>query len=440
MPDLLIQGATILTMNENRETLAPGYLAVEGNAISALGPGEPPPEIQAAKKVMDGSGKLLIPGLVNAHTHLAMTLFRGYADDMPLMDWLEKKIWPVEMGLKAEDVYWGAMLGAVEMIASGTTCFNDMYHFFEATARAVADSGIRSCLSGVLLGFLPNAEERMERAIDFVAEWRGAAGGRINVMLGPHAPYTCPDWSLEKIARAASELGVGIHIHLSETRKEVEESLQTRGKTPVAHLEGLGLFQNRVLAAHCVHVTDEDIAILAERRVGVAHNPGSNMKLASGVAPVPKMLKRGVMVGLGTDGAASNNNLDMLEEMRLAALLHKLEGGDPTLLPAYQALEMATRGSARALGLADEIGSLEPGKKADLVLLDMMQPHLWPPHSMVSHLVYAARSSDVDTVVIDGKVVMEGRRFTEIDLGYVLARARETAERLVGVRGGLAAR
>ena len=432
MLDLLIMGATILTLNERREIFNQGYLAVEGNSISHLGPGEPPEELRTAKNTIDGTGMLLIPGLVNAHTHLSMTLLRGYADDVPLMEWLQNKIWPVEMRLKSEDVYWGAMLGAAEMIASGTTCFNDMYHFFEATAKAVADSGIRASLSGVLLGFLPDSEERLMKALDFVKEWKGAAGGRINVMLGPHAPYTCPDWSLEKISRAASELGLGIHIHLSETRKEVEESLQARGKTPVAHLEEIGLFQNRVLAAHCVHVTDEDIEILANRGVGVAHNPGSNMKLASGVAPVVKMLNKGVIVGLGTDGAASNNNLDMIEEVRLAALLHKMEGADPTALPAYKALEMATRGSARALGLGNEIGSLEVGKKADMVLIDMRKPHLWPPHNLVSHLVYASRSSDVDTVVIDGKVVMEGRQFTHLDIERIMARAWEAADRLVG--------
>ena len=430
MSSLLIRNAVIITMNDRKEVLPEASLLVKDSEIAGLFPaGEPLP---AADRTLEAKGKVLLPGLINAHTHCAMTLLRGYADDMELMAWLRTRIWPLEMKLTEEDVYCGSLLGIIEMIRGGVTCFNDMYHHFEGTARAVKDSGFRANVSGVLLGFLPNAEQKLEEAIAFAGEWRGRANGRVVTMLGPHAPYTCPDPLLAKVIAGARQLGAGIHIHISETREEVEESVSLHGLTPLRRLDRLGLFDgNGVLAAHCVHVDEEEIELLARGRAGVSHNPGSNMKLAAGIAPVPRLLKAGVPVGLGTDGAASNNNLDLLEEARLAALLHKVGSGDPTVIPAYQALEMATRQGARALGLADKVGQIEVGLKADLILLDFDQPHLWPPHNLVSHLVYSARASDVRTVIVDGQPLMIDGVLQTLDQAAVMQEARERVQRLL---------
>jgi 5-methylthioadenosine/S-adenosylhomocysteine deaminase len=322
------------------------------------------------------------------------------------------------------------MLGIAEMLRGGTTCFNDMYHFFDATAQAIADSGIRGCPSLVLLGFLPSAENDLSRALELAKEWQGKGEGRVMPMLGPHAPYSCENSYLEDVVKAAKGTGLGLHIHLSESRREVEECLQTHRKTPIAKVAEAGVFECPTLAAHCVHATYDDIGILSHFGVGVSHNPGSNLKLASGFAPVLEMLGQGVKVGIGTDGAASNNNLDMFEEMRLAALLPKATSGDPTALHAQQALEMATLGSAMALGLDKDIGSLEVGKKADLILLDFRQPHLVPRHDVISHIVYSARASDVHTVIVDGKVLFQGR-FTTLDEDKVCAEASRRAFSLV---------
>ena len=407
MGSWLIRGATVVTADENNLVLPKADLLIQGSEIGGLWPSDQTPTGIAAERTLDADGMVLLPGLINTHTHAAMTLLRGYADDMELKPWLQERIWPLEMKLEADDVYWGTRLGIAEMIRGGVTCFNDMYHFFAAAARAVVDSGIRGVISGVLLGFLPNAEENLKRAIAFAEEWRGAGDGRLVTMLGPHAPYTVPNPLFEKVIAAAQETGVGIHTHLSETASEVQDSLRDHGVTPVRRMHDLGVFAvHPVLAAHCVHLTDEDIEILVANRVGIAHNPGSNMKLASGVAPVPRLLAAGAVVGLGTDGPASNNNLDMIEEMRLAALLHKVNTGDPTVVHARQALAMATRGGAAALGLGDMIGQIRVGLKADLALLDFRQPHLQPRHDVVSHLVYSARAGDVRTVFINGEPVM----------------------------------
>jgi 5-methylthioadenosine/S-adenosylhomocysteine deaminase len=433
MYDILISGATIVTVG-SKGMIERGYLGIEGQRIAVVGEGSPPADCRGAR-VIEAEGMVVMPGLVNAHTHLAMTLMRGVADDMDVLTWLEKRIWPMEAKLTYEDCYWGGMLGIVEMLRGGTTCFNDMYHFFDATAQAIADSGIRGCPSLVLLGFLPSAEKDLQRALELADQWADGGDGRVVPMLGPHAPYSCDSGYLRDVARAAKQRGMGLHIHLSESRKEVEEFVQTHGKTPIAEAADDGLFDCPTLAAHCVHATSDDIRILADRNVGVSHNPGSNLKLASGFAPVVEMLERGVKVGIGTDGAASNNNLDMFEEMRLAALVHKATSGDPTAVPASKALEMATLGSARALGLEKEIGSLEVGKKADIILLGFRRPHLNPRHDVVSHIVYAARADDVHTVIVDGKVVWDGE-FVGLDEEAIIGKASEQAFSLLARAGG----
>ena len=428
----LIRDATIVTMDDDRRVLPAADLLIEGSDIAGIfASGEARPDLPP-DHIVDASGMVALPGLINAHTHCAMTLLRGYADDMELMPWLEKRIWPVETKLEADDVYWGTLLGIAEMIRGGVTCFNDMYHFFEAAARAALDSGMRAVVSGVLLAFLPDAEERLDYAIKFAREWRDRGDGLLLTMLGPHAPYTVPNHFLDRVIEGAQEVGVGIHIHVSETQGEVEESRRDYNQTPVERLSEIGLLDvTPVAAAHCVHLTEGDIETLVQKRVGISHCPGSNMKLASGVAPIPKLLEAGAIVGLGTDGPASNNNLDMLEEARLAALLHKTHTGDPTVVPAYTALEMATRGSAEVLGIADRVGRIEPGMKADIAVLDFQQPHLFPAHDVVSHLVYAARAGDVRTVFINGRPVMLDGKLLTVDEEEVYGRVRDRLKRLI---------
>ncbi len=426
----LIRDVTVVTMDDERRILPSADIAIEGAEVTGIWPTGDAPDGGAARQTIEADGMVAIPGFVNAHTHCAMTLLRGYADDMPLMPWLQERIWPFEMKLQEDDVYWGTLLGIAEMIRGGVTCFNDMYHFFEAAARAVCDSGMRGVVSGVLLGFLPNADDLLDTAIGFAKQWKHAGDGRLLTMIGPHAPYTVADKLLTRAIDGARDAGVGIHIHVSETASEVEDSIREFGRTPVQRLKEVGLFDVQpVLAAHCVYLSDDDIATLVEKRVGIAHCPGSNMKLASGIAPVPRLLKEGAIVGLGTDGPASNNNLDMIEEARLAALLHKVEGNDPTLVPAYEALEMATRGSARALGIGDQVGQIKPGMKADIALVDFNQPHLFPRHDVVSHLVYAARAGDVRTVFINGQPVMRDRQLLTLDEEEIFAQVGERLKR-----------
>jgi 5-methylthioadenosine/S-adenosylhomocysteine deaminase len=367
-----------------------------------------------------------------------MVLFRGYADDLMLQEWLTTKIFPIEARLTSDDVYWGTLLACAEMIKSGTTAFADMYFFMDEAARAVRESGLRASLSVGMGSSAGGADGPdgfgtvLERGAALCETWNGAAGGRITTMLGPHAPYTCSAPFLSAVSRRAGELGVGVHTHVSETFREADEIRSTCGMSPVEYMESSGLFDVPTLAAHCVAVSDDDINILAKHGVRVAHNPGSNMKLASGVAPVEKMLEAGIAVGLGTDGAASNNNLDIVEEMRLAGLLHKVTRLDPTAVPAHVCLEMATIGGAACLGLADCIGSIEIGKRADIVLLDFKAPHLSPAGiaDPVSHLVYAASGADVSAVVVDGCVLMDDRKLITLDECEIMAEVERRAARL----------
>ena len=426
---ILIEIGSIVTMNEYNRVMEKAYLIIEDDKISAIVLGQPP--AGSYDQRIDATNHLVIPGFINTHTHAAMTLLRGYADDLPLMEWMETKIWPLEDKLGAEDIYWGSMLAIVEMIKSGTTCFSDMYFFMDQTAKAVEETGIRAVLSRGMVGVGPQADTAIEESRALVSEWSGRGDGRITFMLGPHAPYTCPPEYLQKVMQLADELKVGLHIHIAETKGEFENIKQTYGRTPVAHLESLGLFNYPTLGAHCVHLTEEEIDILARYKVGVAHNPESNMKLASGIAPVPQMLKAGISVGLGTDGASSNNNLDMLQEMRSCALLHKVNQSDPTVLPAYQALEMATVNGARALRL-ENTGTLAAGQKADVILVSLKEAHMIPRYDLIANLVYSAQASDVQTVIINGKIIMQDRVIKTFDEAEVLEQAKKTAQRLVG--------
>ena len=420
----LIKNATVLLPDG---TTPVANIAITDDRIAAVGD---VPENFQADKVIDGTQHFAIPGFVNAHTHASMTLLRSYADDMKLMDWLQQKIWPIEAKMRNEDIYWGAMLAAVEMIQGGTTTFADMYGpDMEKVAEVVEESGLRAVLSRGLIGVVPDADEKLAENVTLFKNWHQRAEGRITVMFGPHALYTCPPDYLKKIAAKAQALGAEVHIHMSETVGEIENCLKEYGKRPFAHVASTGLFENGTLAAHCVHLDDEDIDIIKKYRIRVAHNPGSNMKLASGTAPVPRLLEEGICVALGTDGASSNNNLDMLDEVQLAALMHKVHTLDPLAVPALTAVKMGTEYGAQALSLHD-VGRLQAGDKADIVLFSMHGAAWTPCHNPVSLLAYAAKSSSVDTVMVDGKLLMENGALTTLDEERILFEAQKVADRL----------
>jgi 5-methylthioadenosine/S-adenosylhomocysteine deaminase len=427
MADIIIKNAYILTMDPDARDMKNGTVVIEDGRITEIGEKTK----ERAETVIDAKGSVVMPGLVNTHTHAAMTLFRGYADDLQLAEWLEKHIWPAEAQLTAGDVYKGSLLACLEMIRSGTTSFADMYFFMDETAKAVEASGLRASLSHGLIELWneEKGETDLKEGKRFVRAWQGAADGRIKTMYGPHAPNTCSDEYLAKVKEAARKDGTGLHIHVLETEAELLAMKERYGKCSVHMLDDIGFFGPDVLAAHCVWLSDGDIEILRERGVNVSHNPISNMKLASGTAPVYKMLERGVNVSLGTDGCASNNNLDLFEEMKTAALLHKLSTGNPTALPARQVLKMATVNGAKALGT--ETGILKVGMKADMIIVDMKKPHLTPCFDVPSQLVYSAGGSDVRTTIVDGKVLMDDYRVLVLDEQKVIEEAQKAAKELV---------
>ena len=426
---------TAVTCNADFEVIEDAAIHIEDGRLRYVGPGSSAPEF-AADEVWGGSHLVVMPGLINTHTHSAMTLLRGYADDMALEPWLQEKIWPFEKHLTADDVYWGTLLAIAEMARGGTTCFADMYFFNDAGLRAMLESGIRACPSAVLLGFLPGADAKIAAGLEWASAMRGAGDGRIVPLMGPHSLYTCnrPQW--EKIIEGALAHGLAITTHAAETRHEVAQITAEWGQSPIATLEQIGALQVPLLAAHCVYTDERDREIMAARGLKVAHNPQSNLKLASGIAPVADYLRRGITVGLAPDGTASNNNLDMWEELRLAATLHKATTGDPTVVSARQALEMATSGGARCLGLEGQTGSLEIGKKADLAVLDFDRPHLTPRHNVVSHLVYAAGAADVVGTMVDGRWLYRDGEFKTLDVRDTCAKANAAATRLVAAASG----
>ena len=378
---------------------------------------------------IDGRGKFAVPGFINAHTHASMTLLRSYSDDKALMDWLNKDIWPIEAKMNNRDIRAGAELAAVEMIKSGTTTFADMYGpNMEEVAQVVEKSGMRGVLCRGLIGVF-NGDEKLATNVELFKNWHGAANGRIKVMFGPHAIYTCPPDYLKKVAKTAAELGAEIHIHMNETQDEINGCVKDYGKRPFEVVAETGLFDLGTLAAHCVYLSDNEIEIIKAKKIRVAHNPGSNMKLASGIAPVPRLLRESVTVGLGTDGASSNNNLDMLEEIKLAALLHKVDTLNPLEIPAFEAVKMATEYGAAAVGI-ENIGKLEAGYKADIVLFDMSGADWQPCYNPVSLMVYSANSSSVDTVIVDGKILMQNRELKTLDEEKIIAEFNACANRL----------
>ena len=386
-----------------------------------------------AEVVIDGEKKVLMPGLVNTHTHLSMSLLRGLADDLPLDTWLNDYIWPVEANLAGEYCYAGALLSCIEMIKSGTTTFNDMYFFMDDVAKAVDEAGLRGmlCHGMIDLGDEEKRNAEFKETERIIEKCHNTADGRIKVAFGPHAPYTCSEELLVGVREKADKMGLKIHIHVSETEFEVQQVTEAHGARPFEYLNEIGFLGSDVIAAHAVWLSDKEMGIIKEKEVSLSHNPSSNMKLASGISPVSKLNNAGVNVSLGTDGAASNNNLDMIEEMKTAALLQKVNTMDSTVLPAEQVFEMATISGAIALGLQDEIGTIKAGKKADLVLLDMKTPHLTPFRHPMSHLVYAAKGSDVDTVICNGEILMQEKELKVLNEAEVIGLAEEAAKELL---------
>lgn len=410
---ILIKNVNLIPMSEKREVIENTNIYIQDGKIVHIG--EIKKELEVTR-VIDGKNKVVMPGLINSHTHLGMSLLRNFADDLPLHDWLTKKIWPIEAKLTSKDIYWGSLLSMVEMIQGGTTAFCDMYFSMEEVGKGLEESGIRGVLTRGLIEEQGQSQIKLNETKELYKNWHGKGNGRIKVMVAPHAPYTCsPDFLLEAL-NLAKELDTGIHIHLSETKKEVEDSFNIHGKSPIRHVYDLGIFEVPTIAAHCVHVDDEDIEIMKEKNVSPVNNPSSNLKLASGFAPVEKMLKRGIPVALGTDGFSSNNNLNMFEEINLAAIINKAVNMDAVSVPAKSALEMATINGAKALQWHNEIGSIEVGKRADMILIDMDKPHLYPQHNIISSLAYSVQASDVDTVIVDGKIIMEKREIKTLDV------------------------
>ncbi|KIX15554.1 amidohydrolase [Dethiosulfatarculus sandiegensis] len=432
MHDLLVKNGAILTMDRHGTQIEKGSVLISEGRIAWCGPEKDQPA-DGASRELDAGGGLILPGLINSHTHAAMTLLRGLADDLPLETWLTDHIFPAEQNLTAEAVYWGSMLAALEMIRNGVTSFCDMYLFAPQAARAADQAGLRAVIGEVIYDFPSPSYGELENGFALTRELirNYKDHPRITGAVMPHATYTCSPPLLEKAGQICGDLDADMNIHLAETKVETQGIVEKYGKRPLEHLKGLGLVNNRLWIDHGVDLNHQEIELLAEAGVRVAHCPESNMKLASGVAPLDEMLARGVAVGLGTDGCASNNDLDLLGEMDSCAKLHKAHKLDPTAAPAEKVLSLATSLGGRVFG-HDDLGRIEPGALADLIVVDTDTPHMTPMYNPVSQLIYVARGSDVRHTVCHGKVLMQDRKFTELDEAEITAKALEYA---VGLRG-----
>ena len=387
-------------------------------------------------KVIDAKDKILLPGFVNTHTHLSMALFRGLADDLSLDEWLNDNIWPMEANLNEYYCYIGALLGAVELIKSGTTTFSDMYFYMEDVAKAVEESGIRAVLSYGMIDFGDEETRKAEidKNMNLFKNCHNTADGRIKVFFGPHSPYTASEELLKEVRKLADENNIKIHIHVSETQKEIDDVSAEKGLRPFEYLDSIGFLGPDVLCAHCVWLSDEEIEIIKKHDVKISHNPCSNMKLASGIAPVKKLLDNDICVAIGTDGASSNNNLDIIEELKTASLLQKVSTLDPEALNSDEALAMGTIEGAKALGLDDEIGTIEVGKKADLILIDTNNANMIPDSSKLSsNIIYAANGFNVDTTICNGQILMENRQLTTLDEQDIYKKAKEAIDELKAI-------
>ena len=432
--DLIVDGRYVVTMDVDDAIIEHGAVAIDDGIIISIGDRDEVHAAYSARETLPGDDRIVLPGLINGHSHAAMTILRGVADDLALMDWLNNYIFPAEVEfVDAEFVRIGTELACWEMIRGGTTTFVDMYYFPDTIAEVVENCGMRALISATVIDQrspdAESAQDSIEKGIEFVDRWKGT-NHRITPIFGPHANYTLNAEQLRDTRQAAIEFGVAISIHVSESPFEVQYSQDTYGTTSIEMLDSIGFFDGPTIAAHVVWPTEAEIPILAERKVGVIHNPTSNMKLASGVAPITDMLAAGVPLGLGTDGAASNNDLDMWEEMRLASFLQKVDEMNPEVLSASAVLRMATSGGAAAIGLGDSVGSLEVGKSADVIQVSFDDVHHVPTYDVVSHLVYVTDEQDVASVVVDGKILMRDGEFLSIDTERVASEANALAARI----------
>lgn len=430
MSSILIRGVDAITLEPGAPDVSAGVcIAIEGTRIRSVAAG--PPEGFRADETIDGDGLIAMPGLVNAHCHAAMTLERGWAEDLPFDRWLNERIWVAESALTAEDVYWGAALAACEMIRSGTVAFADHYFWMDRVAAVVEQSGLKALLAWCQFGRGPDQEvggTRFETAVAFARETDGAAGGRIRAAIGPHSPYMCSAAFLARAARAARDLDVPLHLHLSESEQQVRTSIQRHGRSPVAHVAALGVLDGPALLAHCICVDPHDVALLARPGLTVAHTPKTYLKLAMGLPPVRSLLDGGVSLALGSDGPASSSDLNLLEVLRLTALLQKHAQRDAEAMPVRQILELAC--AAKALGFADS-GRIVDGAAADLVLIDTRAPHWAPGHDLAAGVVYTAHPADVRHVIVDGRLLLRGGELTTLDEERIVFEARSRARRMV---------
>lgn len=424
---ILLKNILAIVPEGEKDFVKETSIYIENGRIAAMGEAA---EGIEAEKVIDGKDKLAIPGLINCHTHSYMAFMRNVADDLSFMDWLFKTIDPIEQQMTDEDTYWGACLAILEMMKSGTTCFNDMQMNIHQTTRAVKESGMRAVISRGLVG--SGNDEAGQIRLAQAYEERDAAKDcdRLTFMLGPHAPYTCDDGFMRIVSEEAKKNHMGIHVHLSESVSEIGQIQEKYGCTPIEMADRNGLFDVPAIAAHCVQVTERDLDILKEKNVSVVTNPASNMKLGNGFAPVPAMLEKGINVCLGTDGAASNNSLNLFHELNLLTLIHKGVGKTPQCISAREGFRMATLNGAKALGLEKEIGSLEVGKKADIAILNLNTPSLTPRNNLIAGLSYSANGSEVETVIIDGKITMEERKVLTMDEELIYGKINEIIKRM----------
>jgi 5-methylthioadenosine/S-adenosylhomocysteine deaminase len=430
MIDLLIRNANIITPEAGKLVYKPGFdILIRGNRIDAiLKSGSVDPS--QATLTIAATGMLALPGLINTHCHTAMVVFRGMAEDVTVEQWFNDYIWPAESNLTPEDVYWGTLLGLVEMIEAGVTTVADHYFAMDSVAQAVEEAGTRGALAWAAFSAgVEDPEAQLNRTIEFCERWQNAADGRITTWLGPHSPYTCSEAFLKLVAAEAKRRNLGIHIHVSETARQVKQSLETHGRTPVAILRDAGIFENPTLLAHAAHPAADDIQIMAKANVGVAHCPKTFLRMASGIAPVVKMRSAGINVGIGTDGAASNSTYDILEQMRLAAMMQKHENGDPVAMPINDAFQMAFTDGAQAVQLPD-LGALQAGKLADLILLRADSARMQPMLNPMANVLYSAQSGDIDTVICNGKMLMYERQLLTLNKAKIVSEVNARLERL----------
>ncbi len=434
MNDIGIFGAKILSMDKNFSIINDGAIIIDKGKIVEIGDSEKLRINFPVLKSIEAKGKLVMPGLINTHTHSAMTIFRGFADDIALKSWLHEFVFPSEAKyINAETVKLGTTLAIAEMLLSGTTTYNDMYFYVQEAAEVTEKFGMRAVLSEGIIDYPTPSAASPEIGIihteELLQNWKNNT--LINIAISAHSPYSCSKNLLQKVKSFADKHAIKLHIHLAETQWEVVEIQKLHKLTPTEYLESIGILDSNVIAAHSVHLTEHDIDLYAKYGLGVAHNPECNMKLASGVAPIPKLLAKGVKVGIGTDGVASNNNLDIFQDLRTAAFVHKLVNSNPSLANAKEMVKMATIGGAQVLGLEHEIGSLEKGKKADLLIVDLFKPHLMPIYDIYSHIVFSMTGNDVETSIINGKIVMENRFIKGLDFANLSSQVQEIANKII---------